>query len=73
MNEETTVTLWEAACAADLPNRNDIWSGLGKVFLTSVDFWCPVKHDLVLSVGKSYKWRDRFGEETDFIAAKEKK
>lgn len=64
----TVITLKRALEKRDVPGRADIWSDLGKIFLTSVNAWYPAHPDLVLSVGKTYTFRDRDGFETVFIA-----
>lgn len=68
MDDTDTITLVKALEKAQVPGRTDIWSGLGHVYLTSVDAWIPASPHILLSVGKSYKFRDRYGDEVDFVA-----
>ncbi len=68
MSEPQTIFLFQALQNNNVSGRNDVLSGLGKVYLASVDAWYPTYHELVLTVGKSYKFRDRYGAETDFVA-----
>lgn len=66
--ENKTIKLVEALEKAKVPGRLDVCSGLGQVYLARVDAWVPANPATLLSAGKSYKFRDRYGNETDFVA-----
>lgn len=63
-----TITLSEAVHKSEVQGRFDIYSGLGSIYLPSVDAWYPAAFNMILTLGKPYKFRDRFGVVTDFIA-----
>lgn len=62
------ITLAEALQKSNVQGRFDICSELGSVYLTSVDAWYPARINMHLTVGNSYKFRDRFGIVTSFVA-----
>lgn len=68
MKEADTIKLSKALEDNEVPGRTDIWSGLGRVWLSSVDAWYPARPELLLSRGKTYKFEDRFGNQITFVA-----
>lgn len=63
-----TIALHHALEKLNLPGHTDVWSGLGQVYLTSVDAWYKADANLTLRVGGKYIWKNREGEEFPFTA-----
>lgn len=65
-----TTTLGRALSKAMPPGYTDVWSGLGEIWFddSTGGTWVKANPDFVVRVGKIYKWRDRDGRESSFLA-----
>lgn len=61
------ITLGRALAAANVPGHTDVWSGLGEVMLNGV--WVRADSNMLVQVGKTCRWRDRYETETEFVVA----
>jgi hypothetical protein len=50
-----------------IQGSTDIWSGLGQVFLKSVNAWVPADPNLMLKIGEEVVFKDRFDNKTTFV------